>query len=731
MKSQGKVKNRAHKKRVSKATSMTLLLGLFSALLSIGSPFAPQKAEAAVMPMSEMYSCSDTAESNEAIREATSLKFNDIVNLMEWINKRETYCVTVDIGDTGRYVAIGNVPNLQRLIVNNVLVLFLDNGYAMVIRPDTVARVQEGLPLDVAYQEGLPNPMYRGEDPIITLAIGDMLLEDNIFATIGQKIGSIFGGSITSPPSKNDIEGSLRYISPRDYSSKLNTVATIMKNGGPLIRNLPEGQCLIQDEGCEYGGNYFFSHDMLDDLLDMSPADIRKNLAERTGPRFQDVQISIALLLKVKGTPIERSMPIDTSNLITQDSILFSGIEDPRLGLRPFGSLTYHLSVVMMTVNGWFADWTTTILSFISWDWIEDSGLFLLLDNSIAQLVLAIIGSVFLVRLLVMVFKVVTGNASSRAWAGLIGAFIVFMIIAAAAISPAWIQNTGKYTISISNTLAAQMTSEMIVESTGSIKDVCGQDPTTKCIYRLPVLDTWSNYQFAKGISNEDMTMSEEDLETLDAPRVDDVQISNWGYYAASMMDRNDSNVYRAVDHLVAPTINIEDGKINKDNPFTNKEDPGVIQDWGGLLAGLVANMLIFEVWLMSLIQLLVFIELALILGLFVVMALKGWVDSDIPHPFKMFGWALTRNFVWPVVTAFVMGTMLAASAQGTMVLLAAQIVLFSVLFLARKPLMRSNMMPFAQSIGQTEFGRKTSAKLRATGRRMMMRAKMRMAVRR
>lgn len=730
MKNPGKIKKMTRKRRAIRVTSAILLLGILSALFSIGSPIAPQKA-AAVVPMGEMYSCSNTKESNEAIKEATSLKFNDVVNLLEWINKRETYCVTVDIGDTGRYVAIGNVPNIQRLIVNNVIILFLDNGYAMSQRPETVERVQQGLPLDVAYQEGLPNAMYRGETPLVTLAIGDMLLEDNIFATIGQKIGSLFGGSITSPPSKKDIEGSLRYISPRDYSSKLNTVATIMKNGASAIRNLPEGQCLIQDEDCEYGGNYFFSHDMLDDLLDMSPADIRKNLAERTGPRFQDVQISIALLLKVKGTPIERSMPIDTSNLITQDATLFSGIEDPRLGLRPLGSITYHFSVMMMTINGWFADWTSTILGFISWDWIEDSGLFLLLDSSIAQLVLAIIASMFLIRLLVMIFKVVSGNASSKAWAGLIGAFIVFMIIASAAISPGWIQNTGKYTISLSNTLATQMTNEMIIESTGSIKDVCGQDPTTQCIYRLPLLDTWSNYQFAKGINNKDMDMSKNDNDTLDIPRVDDVEIPNWGYYAASMMDRNDTNVYRAVDHFVAPTINIEDGKISKTQPFTNKEDPGVIQDWGGLLAGLIANMLIFEVWLMSLIQLLVFIELAIILGLFVVMALKGWVDSDIPHPFKMFGWALTRNFVWPVATAFVMGTMLAASAQGTMVLLATQIVLFSVLFLARKPLMRSNMMPFAQSIGQTEFGRKASAKLRATGRGMMMRAKMRMAVRR
>ena len=187
---------------------------------------------------------------NEEIQDLFDLKIvgkdalNSMPAVINWISQKNTYIVG-KVDSSGNVVkTYMNVPNVQMWINNQFKKQFTDGWETTMFIPqdDFIDRIgTSDADILTKYGFNLPLPEYKGEYPVITYSLTDMLIPDgNIFQKIGKGaiklIKSLFGYSIIDAPDYHNY-ATLQYNNHTYYNSEQEKLIVFLSNNWNKIKD--------------------------------------------------------------------------------------------------------------------------------------------------------------------------------------------------------------------------------------------------------------------------------------------------------------------------------------------------------------------------------------------------------------------------------------------------------------------------------------------------------------
>ena len=555
--------------------------------------------------------------SDEEMKTIFSLDVDDIPNAWRWITEANTFVILEE--RNGNYTYWWNTPNLQMTLYNmlyeNVMISGYGNGSG--INP---ANNNENSNVKVAGQDGatnamerygfnIPSPTYMGERPLITISIAGVLKPDSVLDGFGRIFNFIFDGEIISYPTDTDLD-TLVYVAPKDYNLAGTTFYSwVNENWYSAVEYFRQhpGQILLKtadEDGMKDGKQWVAQNIIFEQGLDQPDLEadyICSELEEICGRYYGDVAEGIILASGIEASnKYERIMPYDLTRMNATDAEMFDGIVDPRAQMQEntistgyFNSIPNLFANIVLSSSSKLSQNAVFLNRLGTFEAVEDIGInpFILWDYGIIQILLFAAGAIFLFYATKSAIGVVTGKMSfARVFIKLSCTFITVVFVFALALSP---ETTYGHLKDIANQIFAfgadgLTYNESLTELYGT-SDENGKEDVNLW---LPYFNVWTTYQTNHTVLDSKQMISTStgpETDNLKKSSIDGVEQNLWSTILAEDLTKDDSysgNIYRMVDHFLAPRIQLNNAE-NVDFTVTKNENyNGNIQsavNWGAI----------------------------------------------------------------------------------------------------------------------------------------------------
>lgn len=547
--------------------------------------------------------------SDDELNKLFKLSASNLGNAWDWISNFQTYTIIEDTGNG--YIYWWNAPNIQQSAINSTYDIILNSGYGGTIGTDPA---DQNFLIDVTgnssesktalqrYGFKIPNTAYLGERPLITISISGVLKPDGFWDGVGRLIKFVFKGEIIDCPTQDDYN-SLAYIAPNDYSDGTNTFETwVSNNWDNFITYVPDGAVLHPQASKKSNGEYnglvwvkdsIINKNGLQNKSNSDHNEICSELQEICGADYGDVAICIMLqtikasesdgndFSVIENPKVERIMPYDLTRLNSNDRDLFNGIIDHRAEMQNslYSSgydkmITNYFKQALMTFSGKLTEITVALNNCGNFNFIEGIGLdpTILWTNEIIDFLIILMMIIYVVYLVRTAIKVLIGKGTNLA---LISKSILIFIICLCIYTFAKIPDqTYNFIKNISSTIFSA--SNVTLTSNDNLSKLYGTGNAhdkENCSLWLPYFNTWTIYNTNHSITDNrqliNIKSGNEKPEELgiSIPTISDVQQNLWCTLLADTATKDNkysNNVYRMIDHFMAPRI--IDNNISKQN---------------------------------------------------------------------------------------------------------------------------------------------------------------------
>ena len=528
--------------------------------------------------------------SDEELAEIFSLEVSDIPNAFDWITQVNTYVIIEERG--GEYTFWWNAANMQQTFYNMLYDVLSQSGYGDGAGMDPAERSVNGK-VQVTGQNGadnamerygfdIPSPTYYGERPLISISILGVLTPDGVFDGIGRIWDLIFHGTILNYPTDKDLD-SLLYMAPRDYNTSGATFYNWVKeNWDDMVSNgLPQpGQILLgtADSDGKKAGKLWIAQKILYDQglmqVGLDPDYVVSELEVICGQYYGQVAEGIMLTSGCEQVHhYERLMPYDLSRLNSTDAIQFNGISDPRADKQENLLSTGYLNVLpnvaanmVLDVSSSLSETAVFLNRVCNFTLIEGLGFdpIALWNNSLVQFMLYLMLFAVLFLGVRAAFKVLTGSSGQfRAALNVAGTLVIALCIWGVALNPMCAYRTVKNLMTqIIDFGNAVLTNEPQIHELYGTTDAAGKEDVNLW---LPYFDTWTYYNTNHGVLDERQGITGStgpELNGLQVPEISGVRQDLWCTVLADAICTDEAysgNIYRMVDHFMAPRITLND----------------------------------------------------------------------------------------------------------------------------------------------------------------------------
>lgn len=533
--------------------------------------------------------------SDDEIEDIFELKVSDIPNPWTWISEAKTYVIIEDTD--GDYTYWWNTPNIQMSGQNSLYGIISMSGYGsgsgeQANKHECLVDLGDYDKANTALKKwgfNIPSPSYVGERPLITISVAGVLMPDSFLDGVGRVWDFIWsGGQLVDAPTDKDMN-SLVYVAPRDYeTSGVTFERWVEYNWYDAISKIKDEQILISnaDENGMAEGKQWIKEFIIDKQgLSESGLDAKyicQQLQELCGKYYPDVAKNIILSSGIgKAHQTERIMPYDITRMNSDDAKMFDGVKDPRSEMQQSLISTGYDKLLwgmfkssILYLSGTLAEITVALNGFANWTFLENIGLNPtdLWNNSIIQLLTLIMLVAFVFYVLKSAFKVLTGNGSYfylavKALCTFFVAIFVFNISYNTENTYNFIKDNSTKIFNLSNVAFQQNESINSLYGTGNAAD------KENVQLWLPYFNTWTSYHTnhtildSSQIINVDDVKNQPEVNNIIIPTIDGVNQNLWSAVLADTFTtpvNYSGNIYRVVDHFMAPRItktDVGDGK--------------------------------------------------------------------------------------------------------------------------------------------------------------------------
>ena len=660
--------------------------------------------------------------SDSEIKKIFKLEASDVKHPLKWIMNTQTY-VIIEEDEDGNIQYWWNSPNIQTSAINSLYDVLMTSGYGNV--SGRTAKSKQGLiklpnadDAHTALQKygfSIENATYMGERPLITISILDVLKPDSKTDTVKRayKLAKK-NHTVVEMPTDKDLN-TLEYLAPRDYNQSNNGDETfeewIKTNWYTKVVNLDEGQILrtnMDSEGCDSDGNQWIKANIITDTgltkTGLTSDEITSKLFEVCDGNIIAYMDLINCITTVSGIPLnnkpERIMPYDLKNMNSEDSKLFNGVIDHRTDMQDNFFNTGNLNRVtnmfksfIVNISGSIAEKTVVLNSFCSFSFFEKMGIDImaLWRNQVIHLLLIILGICFLGYLISSTIKFIIGNKSATAIIlKVVGNFLMCILIVSLTLN---VDNTLNLFKKISTPLFNM--SNITLEANDKIKSLYGNGNSSEkldCSLWLPYFNMWTIYNTSSGLLDNSQTIDKNDgtieSQNVTQDTIGDKKQTLWSTVLANCATTKgtySNNVYRMVDHFLAPRIKMNDA---------TKLDMEVKQNEnykGDLQSNVSLSIIPYQILIILLVffKVLLFFEFILnIAFLLFNLALSSYEPNRLKLVLKELGASMLNVCIISTVITIVIWTSLVTSGFSSIVIL---IFYFIVLWSSIKQIANSN----------------------------------------
>lgn len=649
--------------------------------------------------------------SEDELKEIFSLDREDISDPLAWISDVKTFILVQKINND--YIFWWNTPNLQGTLTNSLYDSLNLSGYGngigreaskdywLVKLPDKrYAKTAMQL-----YGFNLQNPTYMGERPLITLSLVSVFIPDTII-NIANRINAFFTpGSVTPLPIIKNAE-TLIYKAPRDYNNfEYSFEQWVDKYWYQALQNIKDDQILRTDVDQSTGKDETGCVWIKESIINMNGLDqpglsakyICNMLKYYCGSYFHDVAYNIILTSGIKNSfVVERIMPYDFDRLNSEDKKVVNYIKDPRAEMQKnlfdtgYGNVPKNLILYtsIIKLSSKLSELSIALNNMANFTYLNAIGLKpeIFWDSTILKTITIIMLIIIVCYCVYSVFCVAFGKKSVSVFIRQIIIMIfISLIIIGISMNPKQIYTSTTEVINSILTLSTQTlkynTNLSPLFGTGSPSEI------EQCELWLPYFNIWTSYHTNHTILDKsqliDLNSNSPEVKNLQVPEISGVKQNLWSTILADAFvteENYSGNIYRVVDHFMAPriTINkIEEGKIDI-NVKQNENYNGNIQSsiaWTGLLFQ-------FIILILVVFKLFVFIELIINIIMFVYNASLSIINEfKLKGLIKDLGISIFNLFVVNVIKTLVVYTSLITSNMAAVIIAIAYIfIIFSII---------------------------------------------------
>lgn len=537
--------------------------------------------------------------SEDEIGKIFKLEAGNIKDPWQWLSESKTYTI-IETDDQGYITYWWNAPNIQMSAQNTLYDTITFSGYGQRVGEDPSKKpVLVNIPEANRAKTGLQryglyiqNPTYFGERPLTTISITGVLTPDGFFDGVKRAWNFIFTGKIVEYPTEEDLS-TLLYVAPRDYDPSGITfknwirenwykhVVPDAKHGG-----IDKGQILLKSADPKTGKDASGKMWVKDTVINqnglakpgLTPDEIQNTLKAVTGDQYQDVVKGIILASKVKKSHhTERVMPYDLTRMTSKDRELYNGITDPRSEIQQSLLSTGYDKGVWNNLKSSYLSWSSKLAEYtIALNQIARFSFFEKLglnptdfwDSKIMEILMLIMFGAFTFYLTRSAYLVIRGNHSLiLLFSKICALFLSIMLIYAMSQDSKGTYNDIK---SMSTTIFNLGNSTLQADQ--SINSLMGGNDSTPeekedTEMWLPYFNAWTRYQTSYSLLDKQQVIDTDDgrpeTNGLQIPKIGNTEQKIWSTVLASAATTEDNysgQVYRMVDHFMAPRISGYDG---------------------------------------------------------------------------------------------------------------------------------------------------------------------------
>lgn len=577
-----------------KSVLMVMLLMIAVIIVALG-----QKKEVQANNSTKFYSTNDS-ELNDLFK-FTAL---DITDPLAWARNRQTFTVVEDRteGDCGQTAWI-NAPGFQAILYNSIETL-MPGGY-----DDNITNLDEETkdsiyPTDSSGNTGLkkwgfslPSNTYYGEWPVIKFDASSLFPTSGFWDGFKSFVRAITGGNILNEIDKSNFN-TFYYSKPNDYIDDYSYVKWIRENWDTAINTFiskgSEGTefPLLSEKFCgnqkgEFSGAFYTVQScIIDNDLETVTGDAKEfneKLKSRFGPLYYEIMFNIIAASDFRSSenyedltryPL-RVMPYETVTLRQEDSVNL--VEDPRsevtslpiVEIFHFNLTRIFKSDASLNIMGWLLALSLKLDRICSLDEISNWINIDLFNTNplIIEFFVGLLSIIVLLRIALVTLKVGMNKQNGFIAVGIcigtlfIGSFLVVLLS-----NNDKIKTLLEKTLNISDEVVISMFTNQTTASDFMDSSADRQDQY-EMMFWMPYMNSWTLYNTNHTLDenkiewNGDPELAEADSSML--PTIGSTQPEYWctvlikGFTESTNELNND--VYRVVDHFMAPRVEITD----------------------------------------------------------------------------------------------------------------------------------------------------------------------------
>lgn len=535
----------------------------------------------------------------------------DIPEAWKWAMNDQSYVMIEEIND--QIVYWWNAPNIQRAIKNDAWDTILTSGYGQrlgvgpIENSNIIALQQNPKTAMERFGFKIPSITYMGERPLVSINVYGIVTPDNLWDGIGRWFKGVYTGVLVDAPSNKDLT-TLTYLAPNDYGTFNNSFKNWVESYWyDFCNDMDEnemgyGQILLpsatpvgsKKEGMKDDKQWTYFNIVVESGLNTegkSSEQIISELQMICGKYYSEVATCIVMVSGFKDlTRPERIMTYDLDSLNPEDKELFNGIQDPRTEKQKNLFETGYFNIMslappILNFSGSIAEATVVLNSITTFDFLDKMGFdyMILWESTILDVIISIM-------LIAFVFKttktaldfIVNKETTMRIITQLLSSFLIVFFVVAISLQP-------------QKVLEIVKTSFGIITSIGDIS--IADNPNIESLYGtgdraerfnvdlwLPYFDTWTRYNTNHSIMDKEQRIdisTGPELNGLSIPSIDSVNQNLWSTILADSFSTPkllSGNIYRVVDHFMAPRIELIDASSVDFNVTENENYNGSIQ---------------------------------------------------------------------------------------------------------------------------------------------------------
>ena len=547
----------------------------------------------------------------------------DITDPLAWARNRQTFTVVENRteGDCGQTAWI-NAPGFQAILYNSIEAL-MPGGYE-----DNITNLDEEtkdtlFPTDSSGNTGLkkwgfslPNNTYYGEWPVIKFDASSLFPTSGFWDGFRSFVRAITGGNILNEVDKSNFN-TFYYAKPNDYVTDYSYVNWIRNNWDSAIAAFvdkgSEGTDfpLLSKNFCgnnkgEFSGAFYTVQScIIDNDLETvtgDPEEFNEKLKSRFGPLYYEIMFNIIAATDFRSAkdyedltryPL-RVMPYETVTLRQEDAANL--VEDPRSEVASLPIVEiFHFNLArifngngLLNVMGGLLSLSLKLDGLCSFDEISNWINIDLFNSNplIIEFFVGLLSLIVVLRIGFLGIKVGMNKEKGFIAAGIcIGTLFVGSFLVVLLGNNDKIKTLLEKTLNITDEVVISMFTNQTPASDFMDSSADRQDQY-EMMFWMPYMNSWALYNTNHTLEenkiqwNGDPELAEADSGML--PTIGSTQPEYWctvlikGFTEST--NELDNDVYRVVDHFMAPRVEITDASTAQVSSRTNENYNGQFQ---------------------------------------------------------------------------------------------------------------------------------------------------------